>query len=289
MRSELEPADHRSNGSTRSASCSSSSRVCCNSSPLFGPWSSMWTCPRAARAPDERTAELVRGPGEGQVQVVVPHLRPAHRAEMRERFGQERPRGPQERSVIGPHVHREEHRAPGRRSPLPGRGPPPVRRARRDGSSSTDRAGARSRLRSIARCRPLGADPARGRDEPSGPGAIREETHEGHVQMREAHVDHAPHGGRQGFRPAGARRRARASRPSRGSCARSRVACGRCCTQPVIEERSRRRTRRRAGRAPARGGGRWWVFLGRCPGLSHGGLPTWTASVERGARSCQTP
>ena len=51
MSREHDPADHWRSGSTSSASCFSSSRVCCSSSSLVGPWSSMWTWPRAARAP----------------------------------------------------------------------------------------------------------------------------------------------------------------------------------------------------------------------------------------------
>ena len=64
MRSELEPADHRRSGSTRSASCSSSSRVCCNSSrlrPLV-----VEDVPERGAGSDQRAPELVRGPRDAR-------------------------------------------------------------------------------------------------------------------------------------------------------------------------------------------------------------------------------
>ena len=244
--------------------------------------------PQGRPRSDQRTAELVRGQGERQVQVVVPHLRPRRRAQVGERFGQERPRRPQERSMIGPHVHREQHRAPRRdrlsavsaRHPRDARGETVPPR-----STRPERAHAFDRSHDVGA---LGADPSRRRDEPSGPGAIREEAHERHVQMREAHVDHAPHRGDGGFGP----QERVGELEHRGHLADRAFALGSLAgpLNPSGHRGSARgRTRRGAARAAARGGRGWWMLHGRCPGLSHGGLPTRTASVERGARSCQTP
>ena len=252
MSSELEPADHRSSGSTRSASCSSSSVVCCSSSPLCRPRIVDLDVVERGACPDERTSELVRRPREREVEVVVAHLRPADRAEMRERFGQQRAGGPQERSLVGPEVDRQRAPHPRRRSIPPGRDPPLVRRESRDGSCVDsilpESAHPLDRSDDV---RALHADAPRGGDEPSAAGAIREQPHERHVQMREAHLDHAPHGARGGL---GSEER-RGELEHRGHLA-DRAFALRLLPSALHpaghRRRCRRRTRPRAGRATAR-------------------------------------
>ncbi len=109
-RSEVEPADQRSSGPTRSASDPSSSRdlpeELLSGGVLIGDADMIQ---RGARA-DERGLELVSRTGDRQIEMLVARLRPVDGADPGERFAQERRGGPNERLVIGSELGHDHER-----------------------------------------------------------------------------------------------------------------------------------------------------------------------------------
>ena len=260
-----------------------------SSSPLVGPWSSIWTCPRAARAPTSgpRSSCAVHARARSRLSVRI-FAQPSC-AEMGERDGQQRSCRPEERALIGTQVQRERAPPPRRRSAPPGLGRPRVR------------SGSASRLLVARSCRSaltpsmdrtmsarFTPTPRAAATNQPVPGSIREQPDERHVQMREAHLDHAPHGAGGGLGPqesaAESSSIAAISRIVRSLSGRFRA----LCTQPDIERRRGRRTHPRAGRGTARRAGKRWICLGLVSGLLPWEPPdVELSSVERGARSCQ--